>query len=112
MKLQATFKAFCLVALAVLFTACSSGPSLQEQLMTGQWEGEMQGFPLTLQYTETDIEVVGMGMSLPYKLEGDQMTFEVPGQGEMVVTVDIDGDTLTQTDPSTGQVSTLKRSKM
>ncbi|MCW8196707.1 hypothetical protein F6455_18090 [Proteobacteria bacterium 005FR1] len=102
-------KAFCLVAVAALFVACSSGPSLQEQLMTGQWEGEMQGFPLTLEYTETDINVVGMGMSLPYQLEGDQMSFEVPGQGTMVVTVAIEGDTLTQTDVASGTTSTLKR---
>lgn len=102
-------KAFCLVAVATLFAACSSGPSLQEQLMTGQWEGEMQGFPLTLEYTETDINIVGMGMSLPYQLEGDQMSFEVPGQGTMVVKVAIEGDTLTQTDTASGTTSTLTR---
>lgn len=107
--MKRTLKAFCLVAVAVLFSACSSGPSLQEQLMTGQWEGEMQGFPLTLEYTETDINVVGMGMSLPYQLEGDQLSFDVPGQGTMVVKVAIEGDTLIQTDTASGQVSTLKR---
>lgn len=102
-------KAFCLVAATLLFAACSSGPSLQEQLMTGQWEGEMQGFPLTLEYTETDINVVGMGMSLPYQLEGNQMSFEVPGQGTMVMTVAIEGDTLIQTDVNTGETNTLER---
>ncbi|MEX1032461.1 MAG: hypothetical protein WDZ30_03805 [Cellvibrionaceae bacterium] len=107
--MKRTMKAFCLVVVALLFTACSSGPSLQEQLMTGQWEGEMQGFPLTLEYTETDINVVGMGMSLPYELDGNEMSFEVPGQGTMVMTVDIEGDTLTQTDVNTGQSSTLTR---
>lgn len=107
--MKRTMKAFCLVAVALLFTACSSGPSLQEQLMTGQWEGEMQGFPLTLEYTETDINVVGMGMSIPYQLEGDKMSFEVPGAGEMVMSISIEGDTLTQTDVKSGQSSTLTR---
>lgn len=107
--MKRTMKAFCLVAAALLFTACSSSPSLQEQLMTGQWEGEMQGFPLVLEYTETEINVVGMGMSFPYQLEGDQMSFEVPGQGTMVMTVAVEGDTLVQTDVSTGQKNVLER---
>src|SRR6056297_2435599 len=85
--MKRTMRAFCLVAVALLFTACSSGPSLHEQLMTGQWEGEMQGFPLTLEYTETEINIVGMGMSIPYQLEGDKMSFEVPGAGEMVMAI-------------------------
>lgn len=96
------------VATLLFVVACSSGPTLKEQLMMGEWEGEVQGFPVTLKYTETEIEVVGMGMSLPYTLEGDQMTFEVPGQGAMSFTVEVDGDTLTQTDAS-GTSSTLKR---
>lgn len=107
--MKRTMKAFCLVAATLLFAACSSGPSLQEQLMIGQWEGEMQGFPLTLEYTETDINVVGMGMSLPYKLEGDKMSFEVPGQGTMEMTVAIEGDTLIQTDVNTGETNTMER---
>ncbi|MGH1472541.1 MAG: hypothetical protein ACRBCS_15255 [Cellvibrionaceae bacterium] len=108
--MKQTIKALLITAVALLFVACSSGgPTLQENLMTGAWEGEMQGFPLTLKYTETDIEVVGMGMSLPYSLEGDQMSFEVPGQGPMTFTVSIDGDTLTQTDVTSGQSSSLER---
>jgi len=64
---------------------------------------------LTLKYSETEIEVVGMGMSLPYSLEGDQMSFEVPGQGPMSFTVSIEDDTLTQTDTTSGQSTELKR---
>ncbi|MGQ9426726.1 hypothetical protein ACXYTJ_12295 [Gilvimarinus sp. F26214L] len=102
-------KSLSVATVVLLFAACSTAPSLQDQLMAGQWEGEMQGFPLTLEYTETDINVVGMGMSLPYKLEGDEMSFEVPGQGTMVMKISIDGDTLTQTDVATGQSTTLTR---
>lgn len=108
--MKQTIKALLIATVALFVVACSSGgPTLKENLMTGSWEGEMQGFPLTLKYTETDIEVVGMGMSLPYTLEGDQMTFEVPGQGPMTFTVSIEGDTLTQSDASSGQSSTLTR---
>jgi len=103
------FKVLCLTAVTLMFVACSSGPNLKDDLMTGQWEGEVQGFPVTLKYGETDIEVVGMGMSLPYSLEGDQLTMDIPGQGPMTATVAIDGDTLTQTDAASGTVSTLKR---
>jgi len=107
--MKQTIKALLITAVALLFVACSSGPTLQENLMTGAWEGEMQGFPLTLKYSETEIEVVGMGMSLPYSLEGDQMSFEVPGQGPMSFTVSIEDDTLTQTDTTSGQSTELKR---
>lgn len=107
--MKSTMKAFCLVVATLLFAACSTAPSLHEQLMTGQWEGEMQGFPLTLKYTETEMHVVGMGMSLPYQLDGDTMTFEIPGQGSMEMKVAVEGDTLIQTDVKTGQSNTMER---
>lgn len=110
--MKSILKAVGIAVFSLLFAACAttSGPaSLHQQLMTGQWEGEMQGFPLVLEYTETDIVVVGMGMSLPYQLDGDEMTFDVPGMGSMTVKIAIDGDTLTQTEVTTGQVSTLVR---
>lgn len=101
-------RALTLSMLAVLMVACSSGgPSLKENLMTGQWEGEVQGFPVTLKYNETEIEVVGMGMTMPYTLEGSTLSFDVPGQGPMEFEVSIDGDTLTQSQGD--QVSTLTR---
>lgn len=105
-------KALGVAIVTLLFAACSttSGtPSLHEELMTGQWGGEMQGFPLVLEYTESEINIVGMGMSLPYTLNGDEMTFEVPGMGSMVVKITIDGDILTQTEVASGQVSTMHR---
>jgi len=105
-------KALSIAVITLLFAACSttSGPAtLHQELMTGQWAGEMQGFPLVLEYTESEINIVGMGMSLPYTLSGDEMTFDVPGMGSMVVKIAIDGDTLTQTDVASGQVSTMQR---
>jgi len=107
--MKSTITALVFAAAAIMVAACSTGPTLKENLMTGQWEGEVQGFPVTLEYTETDINVVGMGMSMPYTLEGDQLSFEVPGQGAMVFEVEVEGDTLTQTDVNTGQSSTLER---
>ncbi|GAB1259055.1 hypothetical protein NBRC116494_35570 [Aurantivibrio plasticivorans] len=96
--------------IALSFTACSlMEPSLQENMMTGEWEGEVSGFPVTLKFSETEFEVVGMGMTMPYTLEGNEISFDVPGQGPMEFTVEIEGDELIQTEKNTGQRNVLVR---
>ncbi|GAB1266376.1 hypothetical protein NBRC116493_32870 [Aurantivibrio infirmus] len=102
-------KACSLFAVALLFTACSSAPTLQEQLI-GAWEADFPGVgPITLIYSETEITAEGFGISFPYTLEGDKVSFEAPGQGLTVSTIVIDGDTMTQTNEADGQAVELKR---
>jgi len=102
-------KACSLLAVALLFTACSSAPTLQDQLL-GSWEADFPGVgPITLVYSETEITAEGFGISFPYTLEGNKVSFEAPGQGLTTSTVVIDGDTMTQTNEADGQSVVMKR---
>ncbi len=95
--------------MALLIVGCASAPSLSEQIV-GQWEGEVMGNYLTFEYSESDVTVVGMGISFKYKLEGDQITLlDVPMIGTRTATIRIEGDKMFQVDNESQQESIFSR---
>lgn len=107
--MKKSFHVLCLVAAALLFAGCASKPpSLDEQIL-GSWQGSIQGFDVTLIYSENEITVDGFGMSFPYTLEGNEISMDVPTQGMMKAKVEINGDEMTQTDLNSGEQNVFKR---
>ena len=98
-----------LLLATIVFASCASKPpSLDEQIL-GTWQGSVQGFDVTLIYDEEKITVDGFGMSFPYSLQGNEISMEIPGQGTMKATVEIDGDQMTQTDINSGEQNVFTR---
>ncbi len=106
--MKSPLKLISLIAISLLFTACASTPSLSDQIL-GSWSGNMQGFDVTLIYSESEITVDGFGMSFPYTVEGSQISMDVPQMGMMTMDVVIDGDKMTQTDTNSGEVAVFNR---
>ncbi len=100
--------ALCFLSTGLLFAGCASTPSLDEQIL-GSWQGSVQGFDVTLIYDKEQVTVDGFGMQFPYSLNGNEISMEVPGQGTMKATVEIDGDKMTQTDLNSGEQNVFTR---
>lgn len=107
--LSRTYKMFTVLCLSAFLYACASTPNYAEYII-GQWDTEISGFPVTLEYSADEITVVGFGQSIPYTLEGNTISFEF--QGLQVSTIDmVSEDEMIQTNTATDVKQTLKRKK-
>lgn len=96
------------IVLTGFLFACASTAVNHGEMILGKWDTELQGFPLTLDYNGTDIEVIGMGQSLPYSIEGDVIKFDFMGPRSARVAFPEKGQ-MTQTDIATSEITTFKR---
>ena len=93
--------------MSLLFSCVSTKVNYQEYLI-GQWNTEIQGTPITIVFTDKTIGIVGFGQPIPYTLEDNVLSFEF--QGTQTVNIDIvNDDEMTQTNVSTGEVTSYKR---
>jgi len=105
--LTRSYKLFAVVCLSAFLFACASTPNYSEYIL-GQWDTEISGFPITLEYSDTEISVIGFGQSIPYVLEGNTISFEF--QGMQVSTIEIVSDNeMVHTNTTTKAEQTMKR---
>ena len=98
----------CCLAAGLWLAACVSTPTLAEQIL-GTWQTNVNGFDVTMIYAQNEIRVEGFGMNLPYSLSDNVISIDVPSQGLMKATVEIEGDEMTQTDMNSGEVTRFRR---
>jgi hypothetical protein len=105
--LTRAYKLFAIACLSALLFACASTPNYSEYVL-GQWDTEVSGFPVTLEFSDTEISVIGFGQSIPYKLEGNTISFEF--QGMQISTIEIVNDNeMVHTNTTTQAEQTMKR---
>ena len=105
--LARSYKLFAVACLSVFLFACASTPNYSDYII-GQWDTEISGFPVTLDFSDTEISVVGFGQSIPYTLEGNTISFEF--QGLQVSTIEIVSDNeMVQTNTTTHAQQVMKR---
>lgn len=96
------------IVLTGLLFACASTSINHGEMMLGKWDTEIQGFPLTLAFSGTEIEVVGMGQSIPYTIAGDVISFDFQGPQSARVAFP-EKNQMIQTNLATNEVSTFTR---
>ncbi len=99
---------FLLICLVGLLQACAStGPNYSEYLI-GQWDTNINGFPVVVEYTEGTVGVVGFGEPVPYTLEANVISFEF--QGTQTSTIEmVSDDEMKHTNVDTQAVTEFKR---
>lgn len=78
------------MAIASSCTTMAQQPTPAERLI-GTWNVNMQGQNMTLSYDGSNINA-GQGMMIPYSMEGNQMTADIPNQGRQVFTISFTSD--------------------
>ena len=74
-----------LILCALLLQACASSAPVPvvasdySEYLLGQWNTQMNGFPVRVEYTRTTIGVVGFDRQVPYTLEENVISFEFQG---------------------------------
>ncbi|GAB1268074.1 hypothetical protein NBRC116493_13270 [Aurantivibrio infirmus] len=70
MKIQ--FKSLIILASIVLFTACASTKvQSPKEVIIGKWNVDAQGMSVVIDINETQMEIMGMGMTFDYKWAED-----------------------------------------
>lgn len=96
------------VALGLALTsACSLLAPAPEQQIIGAWQAEVGGYPVTVSYTETTVQV-GTADPVGYSLEGDKLLLAAGDTQVRIVSFPSRGEML-QTDPLTGTSQVWKR---
>jgi hypothetical protein len=108
--LRKTRLAALLFALSLL-GACATTPGFNyQQYLAGQWSTEINGFPVTVEYTDATVGIVGFGEPVPYTMEGDRISFEFQGPQTSTIAM-ISADEMNQTNLTTQQITIYKRAK-
>jgi hypothetical protein len=97
-----------LIALTVILAACASTSVNHSEMIMGKWDTEIQGFPLTLAFSGTEIEIIGMGQSIPYTMAGDMIAFDFQGPQSARVAFPAENQ-MTQTNMATEEVQMFTR---
>jgi len=121
-----TIRLISIAATIAVLCACTTTPSTSEvsngntasvpavslkSRMVGSWNGEINGMPMDLEYTESAIKIPSYGMELPYQLDGDVLTVEVMGQQQKSKVSFRSDDEMVQTNVDSGSTLTLTRKK-
>ncbi|MBT4519747.1 MAG: hypothetical protein HOC23_07060 [Halieaceae bacterium] len=97
-----------LICMTSMLFACASTSVNYSEYMKGQWDTQIQGFPVVVEFTESTVGVVGFGAPIPYTLEGNTISFDF--QGLQVASIDtVDKNEMTHTNVNTQAVTTFKR---
>lgn len=99
-----------LVCLTGFVVACASTSVNYAEKILGKWDTEVNGFPITVDISETEIGVVGFGQSIPYNLAKDVISFDF--QGPQVARIAfVNDDVMNQTNTATQSVQVFTRQK-
>jgi len=89
--LKAGAHAVGLLLLALLLNGCVTAKPAAR--IIGSWDGQLHGFPIVLEYTQTTVGISGKE-PVPYSIDGDVITLttesgqtyrvEFPARGEMI----------------------------
>jgi hypothetical protein len=97
-----------LIALTAILAACASTAVNHSEMIMGKWAPDIQGFPLTLAFSGTESEIVGMGQSIPYTIAGDVISFDFQGPQSARVAFPAENQ-MTQTNMATEEVQMFTR---
>ncbi len=90
-----------LMLVAVLTVAgCTFSRPVPSEEIIGRWSGEIGGYPVEVAYDESAVTVTGSG-PVPYRLNGDELTFEGGGSQVRIVSFP-SANEMVQSDPMTG----------
>lgn len=107
--LRKTRLAVLFFAVGLLAACATTGFNYQEYLV-GQWTTEINGFPVTVEYTDTTVGIVGFGEPVPYTLEGDRISFEFQGPQTSTIAM-VNADEMNQTNLTTQQITVFHRAE-
>ena len=93
-----------------LQAACATTGFNYQEYLVGQWSTEINGFPVTVEYTDTTVGIVGFGEPVPYTLAGDRISFEFQGPQTSTI-ARLGPDEMNQTNMATEQITIYKRLK-
>lgn len=99
-----------LVCLTGFMVACASTSVNYAEKILGKWDTDVNGFPITVEISETEIGVVGFGQSIPYSLAENVISFDF--QGPQVASIEfVSDDVMNQTNTATNVVQVFNRQK-
>ncbi|MCB1647030.1 MAG: hypothetical protein KDI36_16335 [Pseudomonadales bacterium] len=104
---SAAWRYLLVTGLLLWFSGCAVLKPDPAAQLPGDWQGSLAGFPVVLHYTATGV-VVGDNPEVPYKLDGDRLTFQDGGTQLRLLSFP-SRDEMIQTDPLTGSEHHFKR---
>jgi hypothetical protein len=81
-----------------------------QQYLVGLWSTEINDFPVTVEYTDATVVIVGFGEPVPYTMAGDRISFEFEGPQTSTIAM-VSQDEMNQTNLTTQQITVYKRVK-
>lgn len=98
-----------LVAVLALGGCMVLGGNPQQQIQ-GRWQSTIGGFPVTVTYTDTTVQVAGED-PVPYSLDGDRLSFK-DGDSQVRILSFPSKTEMVQRDPMTGTETRYTRAAL
>jgi hypothetical protein len=96
-----------LILCILWLSGCMSVEERVDQRIVGEWQSSIGGYPVTVQFTRTTVQVAG-ATPVPYRLDGERLSFANGGNQVRIVSFP-SSDEMVQADPMTGTQQHYRR---